>query len=174
MSSVPLWLFPNLPDKILFLVRAAHSGKVATWWRREVLQSESVFHKQFLLRCRVIKLLQCLLGSCDDWIDPSLFYYPLERSEQLVCISQHHWILVRKGAFSVPFAAVGAAGRCCPGPGPSHTKYSECLAAQERVVWGSFGWCQGSCAVSLHLGTWSICSSVFVISVIRLLCSLLW
>lgn len=135
----PIWLFLNLPDKILFLVRAAHSGEVATWWRREVLQSKSVFYKQFLPCCRVIKWLQCLLGSRNDWIDPSPFYYPLESCDQLVCISQNFG--KERSSLSLllglcPCAAVGAAVRYCSGPGPSHTKYTECLGAHERVIWG--------------------------------------
>lgn len=104
---------------------------MAIWWRGEVLQSKSVFYKQFLFCCRVIKWLQCLLGLCDDWIDPSPFYYSLESSDQLLCVSQHHWILVRKGALCLcilglcPSTAVGAAMRFCPGPGPTHTKCTE-------------------------------------------------
>lgn len=162
----PIWLFLNNLDKILFLVRAAHSGKVATWWCREAQQSKSVFYKQFLLCCRVIKWLQCLLGLCDDCIDPSPFYYPLESSDQLVCVSQRHWILVRKGALChcflglCPCTAVGAAWGAAQGRIPV-TQSTQSVYLLTRECFGACcGWCLCSCAVSLHLGMWSMCSSI--------------
>lgn len=167
----PIWLFLNLPDKVLLLVRAAHSRKVATWWCREVLQSKSVFCKQFLLCCRVMKWLQCLLGSCDDWIDPSSFYYPLESSDWLLCISQHHFEFWKGKELSVT-AFWGSAPvqqwvlqwKLLRARSPSHKEHREFGCSGQGGGTGVGFSC--SCAVSLHQGMGSMASSISLISVL--------